>query len=222
VQARRGEIVGVDELVAVGAVAEHDRVGAVGDPVEEDGEDAEAAVAEDRAGADDRDVEPGGGGPETRPLGGELGLAVRLLRLGDRRRQHRVRLGDAEHRARRGVHDLGHPGAGGRVEQDLGAIHVHRTEQLTVADERDLGDVVVHDVGAGDGASNGIAIADVALDGLGPEVAGPGDVDVEDPDPVAALDEPADEHPPEVAVAAGDDADGHRVTLFSCRSIWAR
>ena len=47
--AQRGEVVGVDELVAVGAVAEHERVGAVGDPVEQDGEDAEAAVAEDRA-----------------------------------------------------------------------------------------------------------------------------------------------------------------------------
>ena len=56
-QADVGEVVGVDELVAVGAVAEHDRVGAVGDPVEEDAEDAEAAVAEDRARADDRDVE---------------------------------------------------------------------------------------------------------------------------------------------------------------------
>ena len=56
--ARVGEVVGVHELVAVDAVAEHDRVGAVGDPVEQDAEDAEPTVAEDRARPHDRHVEP--------------------------------------------------------------------------------------------------------------------------------------------------------------------
>ena len=79
-QAHRGQVVGVDELVAVGAVAEHERVGAVGDPVEQDAEDAEAAVAEDRARPHDRDVEPVGGRPQAGPLGGELGVPVGLLR----------------------------------------------------------------------------------------------------------------------------------------------
>ena len=134
--AHRGEVVGVDELVAVGAVAEHDRVGAVGDPVEQDGEDAEAAVAEDGARAHDRHVEPGGGRAQARPLGGQLGVAVVLRRAGDGGRQHRVGLGDAEHGARRRVHDLADAGVGAGVEERRRAVDVDRAQQPAVAGER--------------------------------------------------------------------------------------
>ena len=56
--ARVGQVVGVDELIEVVAVAEHRNAAALLDPVEEDLKDAEAAVADDRARPDDGDVEP--------------------------------------------------------------------------------------------------------------------------------------------------------------------
>ena len=50
-QARVGEIGRVHELVAVVAVAEHEHRRAVGDELEQERDDAEPAVAEDRARA---------------------------------------------------------------------------------------------------------------------------------------------------------------------------
>ena len=166
-QADRRQVVGVDELVAVGAVAEHDRVGAVGDPVEQDPEDAEPAVAEDRPRPHDRHVEPGGGGAQAGPLGGQLGVAVGLLRAGHRGRQHRVGLGDAEHGARRRVHDLGRRRRRRRRRGAIArAVDVDRAQQPRVAGQRHLGDVVEHDVDAVDGGAHRSRVADVGGDDL--------------------------------------------------------
>ena len=72
---------------------------------------------------------------------------------GDRGRQHRVGLGHAEHRARRRVHDLGRRRRRAQASsRTCGAVDVDRAQQRRVAGERDLGDVVVHDVDAVDGA----------------------------------------------------------------------
>ena len=79
-QARVGEIVGVHELVAVVAAAEHEHRRAVGDELEQDRHHPEPAVAEDRARADDRDVEPGRDRVVAQQLGPQLGPAVRLER----------------------------------------------------------------------------------------------------------------------------------------------
>ena len=67
-----GEVVGMDELVAVVAAAEHEDVGAVGDPVEQDPEDAEAAVTEDRPRPHDGDVEALRDALEACPFGSHL------------------------------------------------------------------------------------------------------------------------------------------------------
>ena len=83
--AQIGEIVGVDELVAVRAVAEHEHIGAIGDPVEQDGEDTEPTVTEDGPRPHDADVELAPGhGLQARPLGRQLGETVGLSR-----RRHR-------------------------------------------------------------------------------------------------------------------------------------
>src|SRR6185369_12926587 len=107
-----GEIVGVDELVEVVALAEHRDVPALLDPVEEDLEDPEPPVAYDRPRPDDRHVEAAlVDEAADELLGGELRLAVLLHRRRDRRLVDRVRLRDAEHRARRRVDDLPDAGA---------------------------------------------------------------------------------------------------------------
>ena len=76
--AHLGEIIGVDELLAVVAPTEHEDVGAVGNPLEQDPEDAQPAVTEDRPRSNDGDVEPLRCCVETGPLGIELGEAVDL------------------------------------------------------------------------------------------------------------------------------------------------
>ena len=101
---------------------------------------------------DDRHVEPGGGRPQAGPLGGQLGVAVVLLRARDRGGQHRILLGHTEHGARRRVDDLGDAGVGARVEQRGGAVDVDRAQQVTVTGERHLSDVVEHDIDAVDRA----------------------------------------------------------------------
>ena len=81
--------------------------------------------------------------------------------------------------------DLAHVGCCAGVEEDLGAVDVHRAQQAAVPRQRDLGDVVEHDVGARDGPPHRSRVADVALDHLGAEPAGSGHVDVEQPHVVA-------------------------------------
>ena len=119
----------MDELVAVGAVAEHERVGAVGDPVEQHGEDAQAAVADDRARPHDRDVEAAGGGVQARPLGGELGGAVGLCGRGTVSRRTGLDCRDPEHGARREVDDLADPGGAARLQQRRRPIDVDRAQR---------------------------------------------------------------------------------------------
>ena len=150
-QADVGEVVGVDELVAVRAVAEHDRVGAVGDPVEEDAEDAQAAVAEDGAGADDRDVEAVGGGSQAGPLGGQLGLRRRPPGAWGRSSGS---TGLASGTPNTALDDVcttfDTPASALAAEQEGRAVDVDRPEQLGVPGQRHLGHVVVHDVDAVD------------------------------------------------------------------------
>ena len=79
-EARVGEVGRVHELVAIAAVAEHVHRRAVSDELEEDRHDPEPAVAEDRAGSDDRDVEARGDRLVAQHLGPQLRAAVRLER----------------------------------------------------------------------------------------------------------------------------------------------
>jgi hypothetical protein len=165
-------------------------------------------VAEDRAGADDRHVEPAGGGPQAGPLGGQLGVTVGLGGRWHGGGQHRVGRRHAEHRARGRVHDLADAGVAARGQQGGRAVDVHRAQQFAVAGQRHLGDVVVDDVGAVDGHPHRDGVTDVGRDHVGAEVVGAGDLDVEQPHVVPTSDERVDEQPAEVAVAAGDDAGG--------------
>ena len=204
-----GEVVGVHELVAVGAVAEHDRVAPVGDPVEQDAEDAEAAVPEDRARSHDRHVETLTGSVETGPFGGELGVAVGLHRRRYGRRQDGVRVGHAEHRARRGVDHLGHAGVGARLEKPSGAVDVDGSQEVQILASGTWATLLMHDVDAVDGVANRGAIADVAGDELDLVGAIVGVVQVEDADPMPGGPQAIDEQRTEVATAAGDENEAH-------------
>ena len=144
--AHLGEVVGVNELVPVVALAEHEDVGTVGDPFEQDSEDAEAAMAEDRARSNDGDVETVRRRVVASPLGGELGVPVRLDRASApssaapgsrwaRRRPHST-----------SVHDLADAGPGRFLQQQLRAVDVDRAQQLLILRQRNLGDVVEDDV----------------------------------------------------------------------------
>ena len=145
--AHLGEIVGVDELVAVGAVAEHEDVGAVGDPFEQDPEDAEPAVTEDGSRPDDGDVEALRRRLEAGPLGGELGVAVRLDGRGHGGRQHRDCWPGTPNTALDDVcTNLPTPASHRLLQQQVGAVDVDGTQQLLVLGQRYLGDVVEDDV----------------------------------------------------------------------------
>ena len=87
------------------------------------------------------------------------------------------------------------------------AVDVDRAQQLAVLGERHLGDVVEHDVDAVDGAADRVADRGCRrATNSTPPAARVGDVDVEEPDGVAALDEAVGRAATEVAVAAGDEA----------------
>ena len=81
---------------------------------------------------------------------------------------------------------LATPASAAGVEQDAGAVDVDRAQQVGVAGQRHLGDVVVHDVDAVDGGPHGGGVADVGGDDLDARPGGAGDVDVEQPHVVAA------------------------------------
>ena len=156
------------ELVAVVAAAEHEHRRAVGDELEQQRHHAEPAVTEDRAGPDDRDVEPGRDRVVTQELGPQLGPAVRLQRTARRVFGDGIVLRDPEHRARRRVHDLRDARIARRDEHVRGAADVHRVEQRAVLRERHLRDVVEHDVDAfARGRAPRLAVAHVARDELG-------------------------------------------------------
>ena len=151
-----------------------------------------------------RDVETAGRGVEARPLGGELGGAVGLGRLGHRVATHRVATGNPEHGARREVDDLADPGLGARCEQGRRPIDVDRAQQRRIASR------------AAPGRRSGTRrrrrrrrrtaspsrmSATITFDAVGLRA---GRVDVEDADAVGRLDEVVDEQAAEVAVAASD------------------
>ncbi len=77
-----GEVFGVDELVAVAAIADDPDGFVVVDEFVEDGEEAEAAGVHDGGAADDDDVEVGGEVLQEL-FGGEFGFAVELDGGGD-------------------------------------------------------------------------------------------------------------------------------------------
>ena len=62
--------------VPIGAVAEYEDIRTVGNPVEQNAEDAEAAVTENRAWTNDAHVEAVGGSVEAGPLCGKFGEAI--------------------------------------------------------------------------------------------------------------------------------------------------
>src|SRR5689334_3178449 len=101
------QVVRVHELISVVAAAEDVHRRTFGDEFEEDREDAEPAVAENRAWSHDAHVESRGRGLMAQLLGAQLRSAIRLERPAGGILANRIRLGYAEHRARRRVDDLG-------------------------------------------------------------------------------------------------------------------
>ncbi len=151
----------MDELVAVGAAAEDVDGGALGHELEEDGHDAQPAAAEDGAGPHDRYVEPGRRRLPAQHLGLERGPAVGLERSARRVLGDGVRVGDAEHRARRRSHHLGHAGVACGHQHVGGPTDVDRVEQRPVLGQGHLGDVVQHDVDALAGGPHRAPVAHV-------------------------------------------------------------
>ena len=195
----------MDELVPVVSRTEDEHGRTVGDELEQHAEDPEATVAEDRPGPDDGHVEARGDRLATQHLGLELGPPVRLERttrglLGDG-----VGIRDPEHRARRRVHDLADAGVAGGDEQVRRADHVHRPEQLAVARQRHLRDIVQHQVDAVARGADRVPVPHVSLDELDRGRRGGGGVQVEDPDPVTIGDGAAGEDLAEVAAPARDE-----------------
>ena len=87
----------MDELVSIAAITKDDGVFAVGDPLEEDAEDAQPTVAEDRAGPHDRYIQTIACGIEARPLCGELCVSVGLHRRRYGGRKNGIYFWDTEH-----------------------------------------------------------------------------------------------------------------------------
>ena len=112
---------------------------------------------------------------------------------------------DPEHRARRRVHDLADTGVARGNQQIRGADDVHRPEELAVARQRYLRDVVQDHVDAVARGADGVPVAHVTLDVLDACCGRGRRVDVEDPDPVAACNGAAGEDLAEVAAPAGDE-----------------
>ena len=205
------EVVGVDELVPVGAVAEHDRVLAVGDPVEQDREDPEASVAEDGPRADDRHVEPAvRSARQAGPLGGELGVPVGLVGLRDRRR--------AAPGWPPGTPNTALDEVWTTLLTPAAAQASSRTWVPSTLTERSSRRSRTSGTWAtlwyttstpSTARRTASGVADVGGDDLDAELVGAGDVDVEQAHRVAARGEPVHEDPPEVAVASGDEADRH-------------
>ncbi len=199
------EVVGVDELVAVVAVAQQVQRAALSHPLEQDLEDAEPAVAEDGARAHDAHVETACDVARRLALALELGAPVGLPRARRRALVDGIFVGHAVDRARRHQDQLAHAGGQGGGEHVVRAGHVDRPELLAVLRERHLGDVVVDDVDALHGAAHDVRVAHVAADNL--DVGGA--VRVVDPiehaHAIAALAKLAHDHLAEVAAAAGDE-----------------
>ena len=207
------QVGGVDELIDVVAGTEHGHGRTVGDPVEEDAEDPQPPVPQDRARPHDRDVQPPGDRRPAQQLGVELGASVGLHGPGLGGAGHRVRLGHAEDRRRRGVHDLGDPGTFAGPQQHRRAADVDRLEQAAVLGQRHLGDVVEHHVDAGDGTAHRRGVPDVSPDELHIGGAVGGVDQVEHPHLVAGGTQVLDQERPEVAAAPGDQSrpDAHAV-----------
>ncbi len=204
--ARVGKIGGVHELVAILATAEDEHRRAVGDELEQQRDDPEAAVTEDRARPDDRDVEAADGRVPAQQLGSELGPAVGLQRPCGRRLGHRVVRGDAEHRARRRVHDLCHRRAS-RAATSMCAVPVTFTASKSARSlcERHLRDVVEHDVDALARRAERATVPHVARARIPPPRSRAGRVHIEDAYGVSPLEQPFGEQAPEVAAAASDE-----------------
>ncbi len=97
---------------------------------------------------------------------------------------HRIRLGYPEDRARRSVDDLGDTSSPSREQHVRGPDRVHRPEQLAVACQRHLRDVVQDRIHIGTGRSEAVEISDIADDMVEAQILGP--VEIEDPDLIAA------------------------------------
>ena len=160
-------------------------------------------MAEDRAGPHDRDVEPGRDRVVTYELGPQLRSAVRLQRAARRVLGHGIPLGDAEHRTRRRVDDLGDARVARRDQHVRGSAHVDLVEQRPILGERDLGDVVEHHVDAVTRAAHRGRVPHVARDEVGPGECRAGRVHVEDAHRIAARQGLLREHRAEVAAASG-------------------
>ena len=77
---------------------------------------------------------------------------------------------------------------------------------MRVPGQRDLGDVVVHDVDPVDGLADAGRVADVSLDHVDAVAAGALHVDVEDAHGLTAAHQPVHQQPAEVPVAARHEA----------------
>jgi hypothetical protein len=156
------EVLDVEELVLVVPLADHGDALAVVDPVEEDLEDTEAALAEERLRAQDGDVQPVAVGL-AHPLRLNLGLAVGadgdeavLLRDG-------VLLVQAVDRRAGDVDDRLHAVRDGGVEDVARAVDVDLVDELVAAVDGQRGRGVADGLHPVHGAADGSGVAHVAL-----------------------------------------------------------
>ena len=147
---------------------------------------------------------PSGRGFTTQQLGLQLRPAVRFERTGRRLFGHGIVFRDAEDRTRRRVYDLVDVGITRGDEQVGRPGDVDGIEQVGILGERDLGDVVQHDIHIGTRGADDRSITDVAGHVLDCNV-GFGRIEIEHAHCVAGGPRLASQHRSEVAAPARDE-----------------
>jgi hypothetical protein len=198
------QVVGVDELVDVVALAQDRDVVALVDPLEEDLEDPQAAAAQDGPGPDDGDVQAPLREVPAQALAVQLGPAIVLGRAGHGFLGDRIARRHAEDGARGSVDQLPYPGLQGRLKQGCHAVPVDRPKQRLVLGQGHLGHVVVDVSDAPAGPGHRRAVANVAPHQVDRgSVAALEIVQIEDPDRLAPGEQLLHHDLSEVAGAAG-------------------
>ena len=200
------EIVRVDELEFLVAVADDVNLPVLLNPLEQNLEDAESSDAENGARADDdeRDV-PSGADVAHGEFAREFGATVNLHRRHRRIIRDRATFWRAKDGARTHVDESLHARLHRLLGSDARAFYVHRPEISTCLGERHKCDVVVNDINALHGTRYAVGITDVAFDELDFLRARRIFPDVEDADAFAAFVQTPRDEIAKKARAAGDE-----------------
>ena len=214
-----GEVVDVEQLVAVRAVAQDRDAPALADPVEEDLEDAEPFRAEKRLGSKDHDLGAVGGERAGDLLRLDLRAAVVADAFERRVFDHRVRLRHAVDRGRGDDDRARDAGTERRLEDSLRALDVDGRDLARRAADRQGRGGMDDDVGAARETPGGRGVADVSTNLLDHllELGRVERSDVERANLVSGCEEPSREVQPEESRASGDRPEHAKTILARSR-----